>query len=501
MGQAVPQNPYNATTPVVDPNMFFGRQEELVEIIEKRIKHSHPISTILIGGRRIGKTSLLCQIRHRLLKHPNYDGGILVPAYINLQASSGFNMSAVFDQIVSEIRHTLHQHWSLVVDSLDEVADDSYKGFRQRMQGIQDQFGERIGSPRFVILIDEADRLLGYSWTEDIISNLRELINTSELRSFVALVVTGFRELHDYAMLEEKGIGSRLGTAAYWAYLGVLPEKECRKLITDPLEGEVREEVVEAVYDASGGHPFITQYLMQQIWKPDPAQITLANVSKVRKKFRKEVRVFQSWLEKFEGFDRQVYHVLAQAEQPLALGEIQALIADKAEPGDIEDSLDFLSYTGVVAEQRDKYVAAGSLFRDWFLQRNPRGIRLHILDRLTHHRAGKSLPGISPSNYRRLRDNLLECGPFAGDRELRAIFVDARIRPWRDGLPTAGDRNSRVNAVIEYLYTQYSEAHENALVLLLRVLSDQIDAGDARHKDLADLADELEHVLIDPDTD
>jgi hypothetical protein len=106
--------------------------------------------------------------------------------------------------------------------------------------------------------------------------------------------------------------------------------------------------------------------------------------------------------------------------------------------------------------------------------------------------------GISPGLYKRLRTTLLRCGPFGSDDNLWAVFTDARIVAWRNTLPGASSRASRVDALIAFLYDKYSDSQQNALVLLLHVLSDPIDSGDACHRQLAELASELESLLEKP---
>ncbi len=106
------------------------------------------------------------------------------------------------------------------------------------------------------------------------------------------------------------------------------------------------------------------------------------------------------------------------------------------------------------------------------------------------HRAGH----IAPQLYARLRAELLQCGPFDDAAALANIFVDARISRWRDRLPdTARDRRERVEAVIKRFYSMGGERSEdNALVLLLRVLSDRVETGDVCRRMLTELAFELE---------
>jgi hypothetical protein len=91
------------------------------------------------------------------------------------------------------------------------------------------------------------------------------------------------------------------------------------------------------------------------------------------------------------------------------------------------------------------------------------------------HNLGEDLSGIPSHINNRLRTTLLKCGPFRSDDELRAVFVDARINPWRNRLPETSNPASRVRAIINFLYDQASATKENALVLLLRVLRDEVD--------------------------
>ncbi len=101
-------------------------------------------------------------------------------------------------------------------------------------------------------------------------------------------------------------------------------------------------------------------------------------------------------------------------------------------------------------------------------------------------------PGLEPDLYRRLQSTLLTCGPFESDASLQAVFVNARINPWCNGIPRASTPERRVQAIIAYLHDQYNVDGENALGLFLRVLNEQMDPALACYRDLAQLARELE---------
>jgi hypothetical protein len=104
--------------------------------------------------------------------------------------------------------------------------------------------------------------------------------------------------------------------------------------------------------------------------------------------------------------------------------------------------------------------------------------------------------GIPANMHKRVRETLLDCGPFEKDSQLRAVFAHPKLRPWRHSLPQAGNPADRVDATIAFLVEKHrADTKENALVLLLHVLSERIDPGDECHHRLAALADELQEVL------
>ncbi|NJM23313.1 MAG: hypothetical protein HC907_34060 [Richelia sp. SM1_7_0] len=106
------------------------------------------------------------------------------------------------------------------------------------------------------------------------------------------------------------------------------------------------------------------------------------------------------------------------------------------------------------------------------------------------------MPGIPSQLHKRLRNVLLECEQFESDRQLRTIFTNDSLRPWRYSLPQADSLNSRVDSLIAFLLGNHrSDSKENALVLFLQRLSELIDEADERHHQLKDLAAELEDVL------
>ncbi len=116
------------------------------------------------------------------------------------------------------------------------------------------------------------------------------------------------------------------------------------------------------------------------------------------------------------------------------------------------------------------------------------------------------LESSSPSDlsnqlYMRLREILFNSGLFNSIEILRALFLDARIFPWRDQIfEETLNREERIYKLVEYLVSQYDHRGENALVLFLHVLRDQIDPADAMHQELAQLTDFVEQELSSAST-
>jgi hypothetical protein len=104
-------------------------------------------------------------------------------------------------------------------------------------------------------------------------------------------------------------------------------------------------------------------------------------------------------------------------------------------------------------------------------------------------------PSISPQLYQQVQATLLRCGAFRSDSDLPPLFIDSRISAWRYDLPSANSTTRRVQAVVDYLLPLSNPNGENALVLFLRVLSDQKSHGDACYGQLGALADALAREL------
>lgn len=66
------------------------------------------------------------------------------------------------------------------------------------------------------------------------------------------------------------------------------------------------------------------------------------------------------------------------------------------------------------------------------------------------------------------------------------------LRPWRDSVPEASSRASRVDKLTAYLVDRNHRNGRNALVLFLRILTKNIYEDDDCHSQLTKMANRLE---------
>lgn len=100
---------------------------------------------------------------------------------------------------------------------------------------------------------------------------------------------------------------------------------------------------------------------------------------------------------------------------------------------------------------------------------------------------------LDPELYQRLRETLLRCGPFNDEHQLQAMFLDARLSPWRDHLSRANTTAGTVDGVILLLIEKsHAQYERDALALFLEVLAERIDPDDKCRQQVEELLQFLE---------
>jgi tetratricopeptide (TPR) repeat protein len=243
-------NPYVAGAPVLDEELFVGRQN----LIDRILQTVHNNSLLVYGERRMGKTSLLHQLKRRLelLEDPEYE---FHPVYIDLQGTPEERFFAVlaediFEELAPELKGLRP------VKDLDEGTDYSYRDFVHDLRGVFRVLQQRSEKQvKLVMLIDEVDELNDYD--PKVNQRLRSLFMKSFADRLVS-VVSGV-QIKKHWELE----GSPWYNFFEEIKLDVLLHSEARELIERPIQGVLKLEdgVADRIISLTGGQPYLIQKL------------------------------------------------------------------------------------------------------------------------------------------------------------------------------------------------------------------------------------------------
>lgn len=262
-------NPFVAGPPVLDPELFVGR-DALVDRVLATVPNN---SLLLLGERRIGKTSTLQQLRVRLpeLDHPRF---CFVPVSVDLQGVPEEAFFATVAEAVGESVGDEKMSAARVADGYD--SRELMRDLRRMLPTVQCPDGRRA---KVVLLLDEIDELNGYSHRTN--QRLRSLF----MRSFADQLVA---------------VAAGVGIAREWDHegspwynffeeieVGPVDRAAARRLVTEPLAGVITidDEAVDRLLEEAAGRPYILQKtalaVVQRVHENGLSRITLEDVKAV----------------------------------------------------------------------------------------------------------------------------------------------------------------------------------------------------------------------------
>lgn len=250
------RNPYIVGLPVTNPTMFFGREG----ILQKIISGLHNNSVMITGSRRIGKTTLLYQLKNRLisLNDPNY---YFLPIFVDVQGTPEVNFfHAVMNDIVTELSKHLTANSMPILDFVITNPNYSDTGFGRDLGKIiatlkQSQPQKEV---RLTLLMDEMDVLNGYD--QRIQSQLRSIF--IRFGQNLRAVLTGVNLYQEWHRHESPFYNMFLSFE-----LGSFSTEEAQQLILKPVQHVYAydEAAIEQIVAATAGHPFLLQKLCSEI--------------------------------------------------------------------------------------------------------------------------------------------------------------------------------------------------------------------------------------------
>lgn len=245
------QNPYVCGAQLPGNSaVFYGRGYELGSILSVLGNPNKPGNVSILGERRIGKSSLLNQIKQVLAQVSK-----LVTIHTTMQNWSVDSQATFFTQ--------LHQ---AICDALKIASGfvDNYAGFRDFIQHYAEQ------GYRFVLIIDEFDKMTDNTYFDaTFFSNMRTLGECSEYQ--FAYILASYTPLFDICYQEgikESKFWNIFGTCHT---LGLLFRKEAEQLIQEPMQRSLKRTFADAEREAilayAGYHPAFLQIVVAEYWK------------------------------------------------------------------------------------------------------------------------------------------------------------------------------------------------------------------------------------------
>ncbi len=275
-------NPYIAGAPVLNEQMFYGREGLLRQILNTL----HNNSLMIYGERRIGKTSFLHRLNNALplIDDPDYE---FIPALVDLQ---GVREGEFFATLEHEIAAALEPRGIALEPPPSPLEARKFiSRLRLYINALKDQCQKK---PKLVLLLDEVDVMNGFA----------EQTN-QQLRS---VFMKGFAE-HIVAVMAGINIKKQWtseGSPWYNFFeqieLKPFPRNHADALITQPVRGvyHYAGEAVELIMDLTGGKPYLIQKiclnLISHILSENRRKITTDDVKYVYREIKPELEGAQS---------------------------------------------------------------------------------------------------------------------------------------------------------------------------------------------------------------
>ena len=249
-------NPYIAGAPLREERGFFGRKDVINRVIQE-LRNPMTNALVLFGQRRIGKTSLLLQLKHTLPANSFF------PVYFDLQDQASHSLG----QLLADLADTIAEQAGMQLPDPKDFDDAGYFFRRSFLMELYQTLGDPI---RPVLLLDEFDvldqmtekKLAEAASAKTFFPFLRRLMTDDPRLAFVFVVGRHAEDLSlDFAATFKSSIAQEIWT---------LNRQDAEALVRQAnTQGTLRftDQAVERILYLAEGHPYLTQLLCQRIWE------------------------------------------------------------------------------------------------------------------------------------------------------------------------------------------------------------------------------------------
>jgi len=338
--------PYETRAPVTGPR-FFGREYE-----KSRILANPDTNHVILGIRRIGKTSLLREIE-RILQEEDESPHIVYMDCSDLLCADDYIREVVRKLNPKELpRIHLQKYIFWFPDFLERMR----RRFRRKV----------------VFLLDEIDNLVIMQrgdW------ELFRMLRASANKGACQYIIAGFRE----AMQEQHLLDSPFYNFAQELRLSEFGRQQAHDLIVTPMENlrvrfKNRDDVVNRIYDETAGQPNLIQYycaiLLKRLDQIGERLVTPESLIDVYSDEGFKSHLLSSFLENTENREKAVVYALLHecpdcAQNPFSQSVMDGALRSRSMPlpqSDIDAACDVLTLAGVLQRRGREYAFASPVF-------------------------------------------------------------------------------------------------------------------------------------------
>jgi len=257
-------NPYVIWKAVIDPGEFYGRREEIREVV-KLIRREYPECCPIVGPELIGKTSLLNFIAHPQGARSEFEYYFKdlehIFVYINFQLLFHRESMSFFKFIFRYLAEKV-QEMGKEEESLRKLYDQAMNS--QELDEVKECLEKYISSLRYIIifLFDDFDFIIDKLTYEDYLF-LKALADQGKVSYITStcheLDELGKREIYPFLRIFHSSV-----------FLGLLPEKDAVEFIQKPALKEgvsFTDEDVRFVLRAAGQHPYFIKVVCNYLFE------------------------------------------------------------------------------------------------------------------------------------------------------------------------------------------------------------------------------------------
>lgn len=270
-----PASPYVVGVAVQDRAGIYGRELKLDQIFQALQGQRQDNTVLVLGDRRIGKTTLLNAVLADPRRHERYPLAVLV----DQQHVQDLDV-AVFRRIIENVQQELRRHAAPTHDEIRRQLPNDPGEYFRRFLGVVDRDLERRDK-RMLLILDELEKLYQLDTTARrpvVLQSVRAAIMQCRRISFI---LSGVNDVVG------RYVGShedRLFQLGLPVELDALAESAAMALIEQPVARhyEMSRRAVRLVVEQTGGHPYLLQRIGHSLfWHMIERRAVLATVTDV----------------------------------------------------------------------------------------------------------------------------------------------------------------------------------------------------------------------------